>query len=198
MFTGIIRDVGQIAAIDKTGDWTVTVATGLTLDAIGLGASIACSGICLTVIDKSDGRFKVQLSAETVSKTTAHAWQPGDRLNLEPALRIGDELGGHMLAGHVDGLAEVLHKAAVGDSLQYEFEVPQDFGRYLASKGSVSLDGVSLTVNEVSGTRFYVNVIPYTQQVTTLGHLVAGDFANFEVDLIARYVERMMKQDQTA
>jgi len=193
MFTGIIQDIGTLAAIDKNGDWTLTIETEkLSLEKTAIGASIACSGICLTVTEKGVKHFKVQVSMETLSKTTALHWRPGMRVNLEPALHLGDELGGHLLSGHVDGVARVREKKRVGESFLYQFEIPETFARFIASKGSVALDGVSMTVNEVNGTRFDINVIPHTQHMTTLTTLNSGDEANFEVDMIARYVERMM------
>ena len=192
MFTGIIQSIGAIAAIDRKGDWTINVASDLPLDAVALGASIACSGICLTVIAKDEKKFTAQLSAETLSKTTAAGWDVGTRLNLERALRLGDELGGHIVSGHVDAVASVIDRQPDGDSLCFLFEVPAAFAKFLAPKGSVTLDGVSLTVNAVDGARFGVNIIPHTQTATTLGDRRAGDAVTFEIDVIARYVERMM------
>lgn len=193
MFTGIVQDVGEITAIDKRGDWIVTVKTGLPLQGVNLGASISHSGICLTVIefDAPGGEYKVQLSEETLSKTTALRWQTGSRVNLETALKVGDELGGHYVSGHVDGIARVNNVAPQGDSVRLTFDVPREFARFIAAKGSVTIDGVSLTVNEVNGECFGVNIIPHTQKVTTLGQLKTGDECNFEVDIIARYVDRM-------
>ena len=208
MFTGLIQDIGTIAAINKDGDWIVVIETQkLLLDKIQIGASIACSGICLTVTEirsqsmlrgaNNNGRdhFKVQISGETLSKTTALHWRPGAQINLETALRMGDELGGHLLSGHVDGLARVIDKKSDGDSIRFEFEAPEAHKKFIANKGSVAIDGVSLTVNGVNGSHFDVNIIPHTQQMTTLKALNVGDEVNFEVDMIARYVERMMKQD---
>lgn len=192
MFTGIIQSIGAIAAIDRKGDWTISVASDLPLDAVALGASIACSGICLTVIAKDEKKFTAQLSAETLSKTTAAGWDVGTRLNLERALRLGDELGGHIVSGHVDAVARVIDRQPDGDSLRFLFEAPAAFAKFLAPKGSVTLDGVSLTVNAVDGARFGVNIIPHTQTATTLGDRRADDTVNFEIDVIARYVERMM------
>lgn len=192
MFTGIIQSIGAIAAIDRKGDWTINVASDLPLDAVALGASIACSGICLTVIAKDEKKFTAQLSAETLSKTTAAGWDVGTRLNLERALRLGDELGGHIVSGHVDAVARVIDRQPDGDSLRFLFEAPAAFAKFLAPKGSVTLDGVSLTVNAVDGARFGVNIIPHTQTATTLGDRRADDTVNFEIDVIARYVERMM------
>ncbi len=190
MFTGIIQDIGTITSIDKHGDWIVTVSTLLSLADTKLGASIAHSGICLTVIEKSLHEFKVQLSEETLSKTTALRWQVGTRVNLETALKAGDELGGHYVSGHVDGIARVVDVAQLGDSKRLNFDVPMEFAKFIATKGSVTIDGVSLTVNHVDGAQFSVNIIPHTQKETTLGDLSFGEETNFEIDLIARYIER--------
>ena len=192
MFTGIIQDIGKVIAIDKRGDWIVEIAGALPSERTAIGASVACSGVCLTVIECLDGAFKVQLSSETLSKTTAQSWHEGTLVNLEPALRMGDELGGHLVSGHVDGLAKVVSRVDEKDSARFVFEVPPAFACFIAPKGSVTLDGVSLTINEVNGCAFGVNVIPFTQKETTLGERDAGDVLNFEVDLIARYVARMM------
>ena|ERR1700722_6851799 len=193
MFTGIITDIGTVAAIDKNGDWTLTIkAQKLPLDKMQLGASVACNGICLTVVEKSVGQFKVQVSQETLSKTTALHWQPGRRINLESALRAGDELGGHYVSGHIDGIARVVSHTAEGDSQRFLFEVPTSFLKYFVPKGSVAIDGVSLTVNEVDEQGFGVNIIPHTLKMTGFTALGPGDEVNFEVDMIARYVERMM------
>lgn len=191
MFTGIVQDIGAITAIDKKGDWIITVATSLPLASTVIGASIAHSGVCLTVIEITKQEYKVQLSEETLSKTTALHWQVGTRVNLETALKAGDELGGHYVSGHVDGIARVVAVANSGDSLRLQFDVPMDFAKFIAAKGSVTIDGVSLTVNHVEGAQFGVNIIPHTQKVTTLGALKVGDETNFEVDMIARYVDRM-------
>ena len=190
MFTGIVQDIGAVTAVDSTGDWTFTIATRLPLGDLALGASVACNGICVTVIEKGRDFFKAQFSAETLDKTTAKTWQTGVRLNLERALRAGDELGGHYVSGHVDGVARLVGKQADGESLRMQFEVPKEFARYIAPKGSITLDGVSLTVNEVDGYRFGVNLIPHTLQMTTLGHIPVMAMVNFEIDMIARYVER--------
>lgn len=192
MFTGIIQDIGEIATIDKQGDWTVTIKTKkLPLEKTVIGASVACSGICLTIVQKDKAQFKVQVSMETLSNTTAIHWHAGSHINLEPALRIGDELGGHLVSGHVDGLARVVDRGIAGDSLRYLFEVPDEFARFIAPKGSIAIDGVSLTVNDVDGVRFGVNIIPHTQHITTLKAHGIGQEVNFEVDMIARYIERM-------
>ena len=206
MFTGIVQSIGEIAAIDKNGDWVVEiVADKLPLDKTPIGASIACNGICLTVVEikpqsrlretqSSRGIFKVQVSTETLSCTTALHWKPGVKLNLEPALHAGDELGGHIVSGHIDGITQLKDKRPEGNSLRCTFEVPHEFAKFIAPKGSVALDGVSLTINEVQGNRFGVNLIPYTLAHTTLGALKPGDEVNFEIDLMARYAERLLEQ----
>jgi riboflavin synthase len=193
MFTGIVQDVGEIAAIEKRGDWTVSIkARKLSTSKFSVGASICCGGICLTVIERGFDRFKVQLSPETLSKTTAMKWDVGTQINLEPSLRAGDELGGHMLSGHVDGVAYVVGKQQDGDSVRYRFEAPPEFARFIAPKGAVGLDGISLTVNEVMGREFGVNIIPHTQKATTFGEMEVGAAVNFEVDMIMRYLERLV------
>jgi riboflavin synthase len=194
MFTGLITDVGEVREITKRGDTHIVIATHYDVDAIDIGASIACSGICLTVTAKGAGEdcwFAVTASAETTGRTTIPEWPPGRRINLERPLRLGDELGGHIVAGHVDGVARVLTITPEGESRRMMIEVPDDLARYVASKGSVALDGVSLTVNEVDGARFSINVIPHTLSVTTLGIAGPGARLNFEADLLARYVARL-------
>jgi riboflavin synthase len=196
MFTGIITDVGQVRRIEKRGDTHVVIATRFDVGAVDIGASIACSGICLTVVDKgnsSDRWFAVTASGETLSKTTLGAWAPGDPVNLERPLRLGDELGGHIVAGHVDGVAEIVAVTPEGESHRITFEAPSSLAPYIAAKGSVALDGVSLTVNEVDGPRFGVNIIPHTLKVTTFGRARVGGKVNLEVDLMARYVARLVK-----
>lgn len=194
MFTGIIQDIGVIQAIDRLGDWTVTIATRLPLANSAVGASVACSGICLTLIAAGAEQFNVQVSPETLSKTTASRWNVGTRLNLERALRVGDELGGHFLAGHVDGLARVIDRQRDGDSVRYRFEVAPEHAPFLAPKGSIAIDGISLTINEVEGARFGVNIIPHTRLMTTIGERMPGDVVNIEVDMIARYLDRLMRE----
>jgi riboflavin synthase len=191
MFTGIITDVGCVAAVERRGDTLFTIATNFDMDTVDLGASIACSGCCLTVIDKAPGRFTISASGETLSKTTLGTWSEGTEINLERALRLGDELGGHIVSGHVDGVADVVLVTPEGDSWRYVFEVPAPLAKYIAPKGSVALDGVSLTVNEVDGTRFGVNIIPHTRTHTTFRNLAAGDRVNLEADMLARYVARL-------
>jgi len=200
MFTGIVTDLGQVREIVPGGDAGFVIGTRYDTGSIAIGASIACSGVCLTVIEKGAGWFAVQASAETLERTTLGAWRVGTRVNLERALALGAELGGHLVSGHVDAVAEVTDRRPEGDSVRFSFAVPAPFGRSVAGKGSVALDGVSLTVNEVAdlrggGARFGVNVIPHTQQATTFGALGPGDRVNFEIDLLARYVARLLGKD---
>ena len=196
MFTGIITDVGSVRQVEKRGDTHIVIATHYDVGAIDIGASIACSGVCLTVVDKgagSDRWFAVTASGETLAKTTLGGWKPGDPVNLERPLRLGDELGGHIVAGHIDGVADIVEIRAEGESSRMIFEAPAPLARFIASKGSVSLDGVSLTVNDAEGTRFGVNIIPHTLKVTTFGRAKQGGKVNLEVDLLARYVARLAK-----
>ncbi len=197
MFTGIVTDVGTVRHIEKRGDTHVVIATHYDVRDIDIGASIACSGICLTVADKganSDRWFAVTASNETVSKTTIAKWKEGQPVNLERPLRLGDELGGHIVVGHVDGLAEIVGVATEGESKRLVFSAAKDLLRFIAPKGSVALDGVSLTVNELEGARFGVNIIPHTLKVTTFGAARKGTKVNLEVDLLARYVARLAKR----
>jgi riboflavin synthase len=200
MFTGIITDQGRITAIEPRGDTRLTVACGMDPAGIAIGASIACSGVCLTVIDRGgaagDGWFKVDVSGETIACTAPSQWHEGRALNLEPALRLGDELGGHIVTGHVDAVGHIVGVCAEGDSLRLGVAAPASLAPYIAAKGSITLDGVSLTVNAVSdqadGTvHFAVNLIPHTAEVTTLGALKPGDAVNLEIDVLARYLKRM-------
>ena len=192
MFTGIITDLGHVRAIEKRGDTRIEIETGYNPATIDIGASIACSGPCLTVVGKGPNWFAVEASAETLACTTLGGWQVGHPVNLERAIKVGDELGGHIVSGHVDGVARVASITPEGDSMRFEFEAPGEFKNYVASKGSVALDGVSLTVNGVDGARFGVNIISHTRKVTTFGALKAGDRVNMEVDMIARYVARLV------
>ena len=194
MFTGIVSDVGKIAAIEKRDDTRIRIATGYDTATIAAGASIACSGCCLTVVDKGPGWFAVEASAETLSRTTLGDWRVGTPINLERALKVGDELGGHIVSGHVDGVARVLDLAPEGDSFRFNFEAPAALARFIAPKGSVALDGVSLTVNEVAGARFGVNIIAHTRRHTNFGTLKAGDRVNLEIDMLARYVARLREE----
>jgi riboflavin synthase len=191
MFTGIITDIGAVRSIEKTGDTRFEIDTAYDTSTIDIGASIACSGPCLTVVDKGEGWFAVDASDETLSCTNLGDWGKGTILNLERALKIGDELGGHVVTGHVDAVVELKKMTSVGDSTKLVFTLPWDFRGFVASKGSVSLDGVSLTVNDVSDTEFAVNIIPHTQTHTTFGNYKVGQRVNFEIDVLARYVARM-------
>ncbi len=202
MFTGIVTDVGRVVASEGTRDLQVKIASTYDIETIDIGASIACSGVCLTVIEKGlseDGEpwFKVDVSAETIDKTTAGRWAKGYRLNLERALKIGDELGGHMVSGHVDGLAEIIEITADGKSRRIRFRVAREFAKFVAAKGSVCLDGTSLTVNDVEDCEYVVNIIPHTLEVTTWGIKKKGDNVNFEVDVMARYVARLNSETMT-
>ena len=191
MFTGIITDVGKVRSIETDGDTRLVMATKYNTAGIEIGASVACGGPCLTVVDKGDGWFAVTVSAETLSKTTIGDWEKGTSVNLERSLRLGDEMGGHIVTGHIDCFAAVGSITPEGDSIRLVLELPTAFARFVAPKGSVTLDGVSLTVNEVDGDQFGVNIIPHSQAVTTLGSLKPGDRVNFEVDVLARYVDRL-------
>lgn len=187
--------MGEVRHIESRGDLHVTIATQLDVSAVEIGASIACAGICLTVVGKgsaSDRWFEVIASRETVSKTTAGAWKTGSGLNLERPLRVGDELGGHIVTGHIDAAVAILESTREGESVRMTFETPPSFAKFIAPKGSIALDGVSLTVNEVNGAGFGVNVIPHTLAVTSFGRLREGDRVNLEVDVLARYVARLM------
>ncbi len=198
MFTGIVTDIGRIMETEVAGDLRARIATRYDVGGIDIGASIACEGVCLTVValgSEPEAWFDVQISAETVSKTNIGGWVPGKRINLERALKVGDELGGHIVSGHVDGLAEVVRVAAEGGSVRVTFRAPEALARFIAPKGSVALNGTSLTVNEVSGTEFGVNLIPHTQEVTTWGEVAVGDRVNLEVDTMARYVARLREYD---
>lgn len=192
MFTGIITDVGQVAAVELRGDTRFTIGTKFDMDTVDLGASIACNGVCLTVVSKVPGRFTVEASAETLSKTTLREWKVGTPVNLERSLRVGDELGGHLVYGHVDGVGEIVSIRPEGDSQRWTFRAPPGVARFIASKGSIAIDGVSLTVNEVEGTVFGVNIIPHTRTHTTFGSLEVGYHVNLEVDMLARYVARLL------
>ena len=191
MFTGIVTDVGRVLAVERPGDLRARIGTAYDTGRIDIGASIACEGVCLTVVALGDNWFDVQVSAETVSKTNLGGWAPGKRINLERALKVGDELGGHIVSGHVDGLATVTGLRAEGESLRVTFRAPDALAGFIAPKGSVCLNGTSLTVNEVEGATFGVNLIPHTQAVTTWGEVAVGDAVNLEIDTLARYVARL-------
>jgi riboflavin synthase len=201
MFTGIVTDIGRVRSRLATGggrDLRFEIETRFPMDEVALGASICCSGVCLTVVEKGPGRFAVDVSAETLAKSTLGGWTAGVNVNLERALRLGDELGGHLVSGHVDGTAEVAAMHPEGESVRYVFALDRGLGAFIASKGSVALDGVSLTVNEVQDsdgrTRFGVNLIPHTQQNTTFGACRPGMRVNVEVDMLARYVSRLSQR----
>lgn len=196
MFTGIVTDVGQVRHIEQRGDTHIVIATHYDVSQIDVGASIACSGACMTVVDKgnSDDRwFAFTASGETLSKTTLGDWKVGDAINLERPMRVGDELGGHIVTGHVDGVAEIVSMKSEGELTRIVLQSPVALSRFIAPKGSIALDGVSLTVNEVDGSRFGVNIIPHTWKVTTFGRQKPGAKVNLEVDLMARYVARLVK-----
>lgn len=197
MFTGIITDLGAVKAVERpdSGDLRFVFATAYDTASIGQGASIACSGACLTLIDSGPGWFAADVSAETLSKTTLGGWRPGTPVNFERPLKLGDELGGHMVSGHVDGVAVVQARRADQGSLRFSLQVPPELAKFIAPKGSVALDGVSLTVNEVEGSTFGVNVIPHTAEVTTLGAKQPGDRVNLEIDMLARYVQRLLASE---
>jgi riboflavin synthase len=199
MFTGIVTDVGRILALDQQGDLRARIGTTYDVAGIDIGASIACEGVCLTVIalgTTPQNWFDVQISAESVSKTNIGTWAIGTPVNLERALKVGDELGGHIVSGHVDGLAEVIAVTPEGDSVRVTFRAPHALAGFIAPKGSVALNGTSLTVNEVAGTDFGVNFIPHTQTVTTWGSVKVGDKVNLEIDTMARYVARLREWGQ--
>lgn len=191
MFTGIITDVGEIRALTQEGDLRARIKTAYQTDAIDMGASIASDGVCLTVVALGPDWYDVQISAETVAKTNIGQWAVGTRVNLERALRVGDELGGHIVSGHVDGVAEVVGVTDEGDSTRVKLRAPRELSRFIAPKGSVALNGTSLTVNEVEGDVFGINFIPHTKAVTTWGDVRLGDPVNIEIDTLARYVARL-------
>lgn len=198
MFTGIITDIGEILALEQRGDLTVRIATHYDPDSIDLGASIACDGVCLTATNmgrEADGQawFQVDVSAESVSKTNIADWSVGHPVNLERALKVGDELGGHIVSGHVDGVAKVVAIEDEGDSTRIGLRAPETLARFIAPKGSVALNGTSLTVNEVSDREFGVNLIPHTKEVTNWGNISVGDAVNLEIDTLARYVARLQE-----
>lgn len=199
MFTGIVTDIGEVLEVERRGDLRARIGTGYDVGGIDIGASIACDGVCLTVIALGTAPrnwFDVEISAESLSKTNLGGWAPGSRINLERALKVGDELGGHIVSGHVDGLAEVVGLRPEGDSLRVTFRAPHALAGFIAPKGSVALNGTSLTVNEVDGTDFGINFIPHTQKATTWGGVKLGDRVNLEVDTMARYVARLREWGQ--
>ncbi|MBF9032459.1 riboflavin synthase [Rhodobacterales bacterium HKCCE3408] len=191
MFTGIITDIGRIRSLRQAGDLHARITTAYDTGSIEIGASISCDGVCLTAVALGPDWFDVDISAETVSKTNLSDWAEGRDVNLERALRVGDELGGHIVSGHVDGVARIVAIRDEGESTRLSFEAPAELARFVAPKGSVALNGTSLTVNEVEGTRFGVNLIPHTKEVTTWGRAAEGDLVNLEIDTLARYVARL-------
>ena len=199
MFTGIVTDIGRVLQVEARGDTRVTIATGYDVDGIDIGASIACDGVCLTVVAlgrSPEPWFAVDFSTETRSKTNLDTWAPGRRINLERALKVGDELGGHIVSGHVDGVAEVISTRDEGDSTRVRLRAPEALAGFIAPKGSVALNGTSLTVNEVDGADFGVNLIPHTKAVTNWGDLRTGDMVNLEIDTLARYVARLRQWER--
>ena len=202
MFTGIVTEIGEVVSVEKRGDTRFKIATAYAPESIAVGASIACSGCCLTAIEMGrlqDGRgtFLVEASAETLNVTSLKNWKVGTRINLERALKMGDELGGHIVSGHVDGLGEILSITPEGGSIRFRFKAPDGIARFIAQKGSVTLDGTSLTVNEVTRNIFGVNIIPHTQSATTWGTAKAGDTVNIEIDMLARYVARLAEFEKS-
>ena len=201
MFTGIITDKGNVRSVEKRGDTRFVINTAFDPDDFDIGASIACSGVCLTVVDKGTdndgGWFAVDASGETLSLTNLGGWDVGTKINLERSLRVGDELGGHLVSGHVDALGKVVSLEAEGDSVRFTFHAPAEIAPFVAEKGSIAIDGCSLTVNAVEddadGCSFGINIIPHTQEVTTFGTLQAGDAVNLEIDMLARYMQRMLE-----
>jgi riboflavin synthase len=198
MFTGIVTDIGRIEAVEARGDLRVRIAAGYDTGGIALGASIACAGVCLTVVDKGEGWFSVDVSTETQSRTAPGLWAEGRRLNLERSLKVGDELGGHIVTGHVDGLGELVAVEPEGDSVRLGIAAGAGLAPYIAAKGSIALDGVSLTVNGIEplpggGVAFGVNIIPHTAAATTFGEAKAGDAVHIEIDILARYLGRMLE-----
>ncbi len=200
MFTGIVTDIGEITSVTpggQAGDRRFVVRTRHDMAPIATGASIACSGCCLTVLEKGGDWFAVEVSGESLAKTHLGDWKLGSRVNLELSLKLGDELGGHLVYGHVDGVGTIASMTPEGGSVRFMFEVPSELGRFIAAKGSVAVDGISLTVNEVDAKRFGVNVISHTQAVTTLGQAKVGQRVNLEVDMLARYVQRLLEHQRS-
>jgi len=195
MFTGIVTDVGKVRSLQRSGDTRIELSTAFDMSTVDIGASICCSGACLTVIEKGTSWFAVSASSETLEKTTIGAWQEGTSVNLERALKLGDELGGHIVSGHVDGVGRLMDRSPDGASIRMEFEAPPALEKFIAAKGSVTIDGVSLTVNTVDGRSFSVNIIPHTAEETTLGDLEPGHSVNLEIDMLARYVARLLEKD---
>ena len=200
MFTGIVTDIGELTSVTpggQKGDRKFVIRTKHAMAPVPMGASIACSGCCLTVVDKGPDWFTVEASGETLDKTHLGDWLKGQRLNLELSLKVGDELGGHLVYGHVDGVGKIVSMTPDGGSVRFVFEAPADLARFIAAKGSIAVDGISLTVNEVKGSQFHVNIISHTQAVTTLGTARVGQRVNLEVDMLARYVQRLLEHNKS-
>lgn len=197
MFTGIVTDIGEITRVEKRGDARFDIRTSYDTKTISMGASICCAGCCLTVVETSADSFSFDVSAESIARTTLGRWIVGSRINLERALKMGDELGGHMVLGHVDGVGNIVSVTPEGNSKRFRIRAPQELARFIAEKGSVTLDGVALTVNEVDGLEFGVNIIPHTQAHTTWGHVRQGDAVNIEIDMLARYVARLAEFEKS-
>lgn len=195
MFTGIITDIGRVRAIEQQGDRLISIETDYDTGTIKIGDSVACDGVCLTVVDKGDNWFAVNASGETLSCTNLGGWHEGSHINLERSLRVGDEMGGHMMLGHVDGVSEILAITPEGGSVRIEFGLPENLGALIAPKGSLAMNGVSLTVNEVGKSAFGVNIIPHTLAHTNFNELKPGDQVNVEVDVLARYVARLIERE---
>lgn len=195
MFTGIITDIGEVTEITENGDTRIAIRTDYDTSTIDFGASIACSGVCLTVVAKGEDWFSVDVSGETLSCTELGSWRLGTKVNLERALKVGEELGGHLVTGHVDGIATVVSSEVDGDSIKITFSLPENLQQFVAAKGSITINGASLTVNDVTddqdNTLFSINIIPHTQEKTTFGSIAIGDAVNIEIDILARYVARM-------
>ena len=191
MFTGIITDIGTIRSVEQRGDLRIEIATGYDVTTVDMGASIACDGVCLTVVEKTSDSFCVDVSAESAGLTNIGEWKTGRLVNLERALKVGDELGGHIVSGHVDGVAAIVALRDEGDSTRVTLRAPEALAKFIAPKGSVALNGTSLTVNEVNGTDFGINFIRHTKAVTTWGSAAVGDRVNLEIDTLARYVARL-------
>ncbi len=193
MFTGIITDLGKVLSIEKQGDWKIRIGTNFDMRPVAIGASIACSGVCLTVIEKDDSSFTVQVSQETLDKTAIGQWNVGTEINLEQSLKMGDELGGHLVFGHVDGLGEVTRIEQAGDSRHVVVKLPEHLKHLAAAKGSIALDGISLTVNAANDNEIHLMIIPHTWAVTSWGNLAVGQKVHVEADMLARYVARILE-----
>jgi riboflavin synthase len=192
MFTGIITDIGHVVAIEQRGDTRFTIRTTYDTNSIAVGASISHNGVCLTVVEVGDSCYTTDVSAETLARTTLSFWSTGTMINLERSLRLGDELGGHLVYGHVDGIGKLIERHHVGNSLHFFIEVPSSLAPFIAPKGSIAIDGVSLTINEVDGNQFGINIIPHTQACTTFQSLAPYDLVNLEIDMLARYVAKLL------